>query len=303
MSEREEYVPSPRPNPRLRPEGAAYAERNRGTMERWFDYTDNGSSGGKANGTSGGGQYGSQVPWAQSEEIPENAKKSMTTGQGGRVGEGLMADSLEEGAMQDLMQKSSELSLSSVRGPAEEAKEYAERNRGTMDHIINNYGVSTPPQNPPQNPWGAQESTSTGTQGPETEAPHPPAAEPQSPRQRTLHQESQGRTWDESRPAPRIRPDGESIAMKNTADSMFGIMNNNDASAQAAPHHPSRQNEESSTEPQSASQPRARPGDGMKNYEKAHDQSEMAAILRGEGDSKRGTSARNIRHLQRSELW
>ena len=36
-----EYTPSPRPHPRVRPEGAAYAERNRGTMERWFDYSDN----------------------------------------------------------------------------------------------------------------------------------------------------------------------------------------------------------------------------------------------------------------------
>lgn len=40
-SENGEYVPSPRPHPRVRPEGAAYAERNRGTMERWFDYSDN----------------------------------------------------------------------------------------------------------------------------------------------------------------------------------------------------------------------------------------------------------------------
>ena len=36
-----EYVPSPCPHPRIRPEGAAYAERNRGNMERWFDYSSN----------------------------------------------------------------------------------------------------------------------------------------------------------------------------------------------------------------------------------------------------------------------
>lgn len=40
-SEDGEYSPRPRPHPRVTREAAAYAERNRGTMERWFDYTDN----------------------------------------------------------------------------------------------------------------------------------------------------------------------------------------------------------------------------------------------------------------------
>ena len=49
--------------------------------------------------------------------------------------------------------------------------------------------------------------------------------------------------------------------------------------------------------------PRTRPGEGMRNYERAHNQSEMAAILRGEGNQRPSTPARNVRHLQRSELW
>lgn len=295
-------MPSRRPNPRLRPEGAAYAERNRGTMERWFDYSDTGS--GKANGTSGADHVGTQAPWAETErpavdvQDPTPIDPSMTRSQGG--GESPEADVSGEAGMQDLMEKSSELSLSSVRGPAEEAKEYAERNRGSMEHIINNYKVTTPPQSP-----GAREPPSSQTQGTET-APSPPSDPCQSPRQRTLHQESQGRTWDETRPAPRIRPDGESIAMKNSTDSMFGIMRSDnspqDSPVKAAPHA-ARHAQESATEPDSASQPRARPGEGRRNYERAHDQSEMAAILRGEGDSSRAAPARNIRHLQRSELW
>ena len=37
------YTPSltPKPHPRVRPEAAAFAERNRGNMERWFDYSNN----------------------------------------------------------------------------------------------------------------------------------------------------------------------------------------------------------------------------------------------------------------------
>lgn len=293
-----EYVPSPRPNPRLRPEGAAYAERNRGTMERWFDYSDTFSNadGNKAAGTAAAGDGVARTEVEETGTVHQD--QSVEGGHHDQIPGG-------EAAVGDVTEKCSQLSMHST--PAEEAREYALRNRGQMDHVINNYRASPPP------PISQDAPPPTVTQGTET-GPPPPASPthdaPQSPRdsarQRSLHQESQGRTWEESRPAPRIRPDGESIALKNSSDSMFDIMRSDSSSPQSSPAktpvRSNRNSQEIITPTQPASQPRTRPGDGLKNYERAHDQSEMAAILRGEGDT-RSAQPRNIRHLQRSELW
>ena len=52
----------------------------------------------------------------------------------------------------------------------------------------------------------------------------------------------------------------------------------------------------------STNPPRTRP-EAMRNYERDHTQSEVAALLRGEGDQRPTTPAKNLRHLKRSELW
>ncbi|XP_076436011.1 uncharacterized protein LOC143275644 [Babylonia areolata] len=318
MSKSGEYVPSPRPNPRLRPEGAAYAERNRGTMERWFDYSDTmpkaqDTAAAAAAAVDDGGSEGVEISTgvAEGAGTPVQTPEAEMSGSmvGGGEGEETPApvevegiDSGEgEGAVPELTDRCGHISLkTSAPGPAQEAKEYAERNRGQMDHILNNYRAT-----PPSPPASSKEPPSTHTQG--TETADPDKSPRKSARQHTLHQESMGRSWDENRPAPRIRADGESIAMKQTTDSMFDIMRSDKNSPQSSPVktvRSGRQNQESAVEQcQSGGPPRTRPGEGTKNYERAHDQSEMAAILRGEGDHSRAAAPRNIRHLQRSELW
>ncbi|XP_076453543.1 uncharacterized protein LOC143288794 [Babylonia areolata] len=329
MAENGEYTPSPRPHPRLRPEGAAYAERNRGTMERWFDYSDNVDN------------YNSPRPGERlrsdtARKIAETNKGVMDEMMGGypdppqqaavhpRAVKGeaaQIAESNKGGPMRDLMENYGNMSLSNNNNnnnnsvPAhkvigEEATEYAERNHGKMDHIINNYGVVTPPERPaPKVSYGGQdnlEKAQGADMGPLMRMEG--AKSPREVKQGKLHQESQGGGWDEMPPAHRMRPEGESIAIKNSSDSMFDLMRSDGNASVSQPSPPVKENrrlphmEESPSPRQPANPPRTRP-EGMRNYEKAHNQSEMAAILRGEGDQRPSTPARNVRHLQRSELW
>lgn len=317
MAENGEYVPSPRPHPRLRPEGAMYAERNRGTMERWFDYSDNINN------------YSSPRPGEKlrsdtARKIAETNKGVMNEMMGGYpdpvikstiqsravTGEAVdIAESNKGKGMKNLMDNYGNLSLEEERkGPkvkGEEANEYAERNHGSMDHIINNYGVVTPKDPPPhkltQRGQKNLEKASGADMGPLLRMEGNITSK--EPKQGVLHRESDTGGWDEVPPAHRIRPDGEGIAIKNSSDSMFDIMRSDNAQ-----HSPNREPkplphmQETPSPKDSAGPPRMRP-EGRLNYDKAHNQSEMAAIMRGDTDRRPATPARNLRHLQRSELW
>ncbi|KAK7090723.1 uncharacterized protein [Littorina saxatilis] len=314
-----EYVPSPRPHPRLRPEGAAYAERNRGTMERWFDYSDNVDN------------YNSPRPGEKlrtdtARKIAQTNKGVMDEMMGGypdppiqpavhpRAVKGEAAEIAESnkgGGMRNLIENYGNLSVENDR-PApkvkgNEASEYAERNHGKMDHIINNYGVVTPPERPqPKVSYGGHENLDKAQgadMGPLLRMEGNKT--PKEPRQRTLHQESQGGSWDEVPPAHRIRPEGEGIVAKQTSDHMFDIMRTDNGPVNPVKDQkkPQPAQMQESTSPRGNNLPRTRPGEGLRNYERAHNQSEMSAILRGEVDRRPSTPARNVRHLQRSELW
>lgn len=320
MGENGEYTPSPRPHPRLRPEGAAYAERNRGSMERWFDYSDNVENYNSP-------RPGERLRTETARQIAQTNKGVMDEMMGGypdppiqavvhpRAVKGEAAEIAESnkgGPMRDLMENYGNMSLDNNSHPAgpkvfgEAAIENAERNHGKMDHIINNYGVMSPQERPaPKVSYGGQdnlEKAQGAGMGPLMRMEGDKS--PREVRQGKLHQESQGGGWDEMPPAHRMRPEGESIAIKNSCDSMFDIMRS-DNGPQTSPVKETKSlphMKESPTPRQPANPPRTRP-EGMKNYEKAHNHSEMAAILRGEGQQRPSTPGRNVRHLQRSELW
>lgn len=294
-----------------------YAERNRGTMERWFDYTDNVEN------------YNSPRPGEKlrtdtARRIAETNKGVMNEMLGGypdpvvkaaihprAVREEALeiADANKGGGMRDLLDNYGNLSLEEERkGPkvkGEAAYEYAERNHGNLEHVINNYGVVTPKAPPPakvshsgqknlEKASGADMGPLLRMEGTKT---------PREPKQGVLHRESEGGGWDEVPPAHRLRPEGEGIAVKNSSDSMFGIMRSDNIQPSPVKESKSLPHMQESPSPRNATgPPRTRP-EGRQNYEKAHNQSEMAAILRGEVNPRASTPGRNVRHLQRSELW
>lgn len=316
-SEDGEYTPSPRPHPRVKPEAAAYAERNRGTMERWFDYSDNVDN------------YNSPRP---GERLRSETARKVAEANKGCMGELMggypdpviqqpihprsikpeaaeIAEANKGGVMKDLIVNYGNMDLEDRPAPkvkGTEAAEYAERNHGNVDHIINNYGVVTPPERPaPKVSYGGQENLDKAQgagMGPILRMEG--SKTPKEAKQGRLHQESIGGGWDEMPPANRMRPEGEGWAIKNSNDSMFGIMRSDN------PPEPAQQRqtkklphmEETPSPKTNGNPPRTRP-EGMSNYHRAHNQTEMAAILRGEGDNRPSTPQRNVRHLARSELW
>ena len=201
------YTPSstPRQHPRIKPEAASYADRNRGGLERWFDY-------------SGNDEYESPRPagrtvTAEGKRNAELNKGSMSEIMGGYADppiqrtihpRGVSGDAQEiaeqnKGAgMKNLIENYGNLGLSDRPHPkvhGELAEEFAERNHGTVDNLMNNYGTHTPDTPPPQKvSYGGEEVAEKyhgAGMGPvlRMEGERTPTHEP---KQGPLHKTSQG---------------------------------------------------------------------------------------------------------------
>jgi len=156
-----EYIPSPTPkaHPRIRPEGSSYAERNRGTMERWFDYSGNDSyesprPAGRA--VTGEGQKNAQlnkgsmsdVMGGYADPVPQRTVHPRAVK--GEAAE--IAHQSKGGAMKDLIDNYGKMGVDpqpahKVQG--HDAEEYAQRNYGSVNKLMDNYGNLTPDQPPP----------------------------------------------------------------------------------------------------------------------------------------------------------
>lgn len=201
-----EYIPSPtpKPHPRVKPEASSYAERNRGNMERWFDY-------------SGNDNYESPRPIgrAVTNEGKRNAdlnKGSMSELMGGyadpvpqrvihpRAVKGEAAEIAEQskgGAMKNLIDNYGKMSVDTPLAPkvhGNEAEEYAEKNHGTVNNLMNNYGHLTPEAPPAQKvSYGGEdvaEKYKGAGMGPLLRMEGQKT--PHEDKQGTLHKESQG---------------------------------------------------------------------------------------------------------------
>lgn len=164
------YVPSPtpKPHPRITKEASSYAERNRGNMEKWYDYsgedtyesckpagravTDEGRRNADANkGCMSGIMGGYADPPVERAVHPRAVK-----GDGSEI-----ATQSQGGAMKNLMDNYGNLSVEDqpvhkVHGS--DAEEYAERNHGSIDKLMNNYGQFSPEQAPaPKVSYGGEE--------------------------------------------------------------------------------------------------------------------------------------------------
>lgn len=309
-----EFYPSPTPkqHPRVKPEASSYAERNRGTMERWFDYS---------------GNDGYESPRPAARNITEEGKKNADTNKGSmneimggyadpvparhihpRAVKGEGADIAQQNkgsAMKDLMDNYGKLALDEkpahkVHGA--EAEEYAERNHGSVDHLINNYGVVTPDGPPPKK---------LGLGGEEVAERHMGAGmgplmrmegqrTPHEPKISRLHQKSEGPGWDENPPAVRTRPEAEDIADKQSAEMVGHLMRGEVAPPTVRDQKLPLHMQESVTPRPQTSPLRTRP-EAMNNFQK-NQSSEMNAIMHGQ--SSNGTPARRQnRMMQKSEDW
>lgn len=126
-----EFIPSPtpKPHPRIKPEASTYAERNRGSMEKWFDYSGN-----------------------DSYESPRPAGRSVTD-------EGRRNAELNKGSMSGIMGGYADPPLQRTVHPRAvkgEASEIANQNKGgAMKDLMDNYGKLSVDEKPAQKVHGA----------------------------------------------------------------------------------------------------------------------------------------------------
>lgn len=308
------YTPdkTPKKHPRIKPEAASYADRNRGNMEKWFDY-------------SGQDSYESPRPAGRvvTEEGRRNAdlnKGCMSDIMGGYAdppiqrpihpravkGEASEIANHNKGdAIKDLMDNYGHLALDEkpvhkVHG--HDAEEYAERNHGTIDKLMNNYGQLTPDQPPPQKvSYGGEEVAEKykgagmgpllRMEGEQTQ---------KEPKIGKLHQTSQGPGWDEDAPAVRTRPEAEAIAEKQQSEFVGNLMRGEVDPLTVRETKIPAQLQESMTPRPQTSPLRTRP-EAMQYYNK-NQSSEMSAIMHGETNTSTPMKKTN-RMMMKSEDW
>ncbi|KAJ8310219.1 hypothetical protein KUTeg_012084, partial [Tegillarca granosa] len=273
-----EYFPSPdpKPHPRVKPEAEAYAQRNRGGMEKWFDYDQNTT-------------YESPRPVQRlgNDEARRNAeinKGCMSSLMGGYAdppanrtihprgvkNEGAeMAEANKGGAMKNLLANYGNLGISDRPAPkvkGGDAEEYAERNHGTVDKLMGGYGkMPISPAPAPKVSYGGEEVAEN---------------------------------WDEDAPAHRTRPEAEEIVEKNTETQADKLMRGEVAPPTVREVKLPKHLQESDTPRIPDAPPRTRP-EAMNIYQKQN-HSDMGAIMRGESAGPGHMSPRRNRN-QRSE--
>ncbi|XP_041350142.1 uncharacterized protein LOC121369248 [Gigantopelta aegis] len=307
-----EYVPSPRPHPRVKPEALSYAERNRGGMERWFDYSDNINNYNSP-------RPGARVRSEEAKQIAETNKGSMTDIIGGYPDpvperqlhpRGVTSDAAEiadnnkGGEMKNLIDNYGSLAVEEQPAPkvkGSEAEEYAERNRGTVNNLISNTNAA--PLTPPPvklDQAGSEVAAKHTGEGMGPLLRMEGEKSPKEPKIGKLHQESEG-GWDEIPPHHRTRPEAETIASKNSADSMGAILAMN-SSPQNVKKNKVLKHMELTEDPRPRSSPaRTRP-EAMQYYQK-NQTTEMSAIMHGESQQSTHRVTRHQRMMQKSEDW
>ncbi|WAR27428.1 hypothetical protein MAR_013132, partial [Mya arenaria] len=240
--------PSPKPHPRVKPEAESYAERNRGNMERWFDYSgDDGYNSprpvgravtdeGRRNANTNKGCM-SDIMGGYADPVPQRTiHPRAVTGEASDI-----AQQSQGGAMKNLIDNYGNMSVEARHGPkvhGYEAEEYAERNHGTVNKLMDNYGNLTPDHPPPQKLGlggdvvaerhnGAGMGPLLRMEGQRTQ---------QEGKTGVLHQESQGAGRPQSSPY-RTRPEAMTNYQKNQASEMSAIMH-----GQSSANTPARRN-------------------------------------------------------------
>lgn len=190
-----------------------------------------------------------------------------------------------------------------------DAEEYLQRQQGSTKVLLDHYSTAPIPANelPPKHRFGIGAEEIAEKHKGERMGPLmrlEGTKTPREPKQGRLHQESTGSGWDEDPPQHRMRPEGEGIAQRNSADSINEIIlqNNNDLPQKKTPKVLKHMTVSENTRKTPPNRVRL---DGVRNMEKARNQEEMSAIMHGSPvQQQRPDSAKkHLPHLQRSELW
>lgn len=315
MSGKSNNTPDFEVHHRIKPEAEEFANRNRGTMDKWFDYSQN-------------QRYesprpGERLRTEEAKKVAEVNKGVMNECMGGyadppvkkpihprsvKAEAAEMAERGKGGAMKDLMVNYGNMNLEEGRqGPkvkGMDAEEYAERNKGTVSKLMNNYAdVPLPEQPAPKVYYGGEEVLDKyqgKDMGPMLRMEgRLPQHEPKVSR---LHKESEGPGWDENPPAVRARPEGDRVADKYH-DQHVKNLKVMDMEAPPPTVRPTKvpvHLQESGTPRPKTSPTRTRP-EGRFSYQK-NQSSEMFSIMKGE--SNQASTPRKVnRMMQRSENW
>uniref|UniRef100_A0A0B7BVR3 Uncharacterized protein n=1 Tax=Arion vulgaris TaxID=1028688 RepID=A0A0B7BVR3_9EUPU len=186
-----------------------------------------------------------------------------------------------------------------------EAEEYKEREQGSTKVLLNHFSTDPIPANelplPARLRLGAEEIAEKHNgerMGPLMRLEG--TKTPREPKVGSLHQESTGSGWDEAPPHHRMRPEGEGIAQKNSADTINEIILQNNSPPQRTNPKLLKHLTESRT-PRKTPPCRVRLG-GIQNLERAMNQTEMSAIMHG-NPTNSNNEKKALPHMQRSELW
>ncbi|XP_059144471.1 uncharacterized protein LOC131931659 [Physella acuta] len=214
--------------------------------------------------------------------------------------------------MRNLIENYGNLEVSPRPAPkvkGSDAEEYQQRQHGSTKLLLDHYSTEPIPasEQPPKPRLGLGAEEIADKHKGERMGPLmrlEGTKTPREPKQGRLHQVSAGSGWDEIPPQHRMRPEGEGIAQKNSADSISEIMlqNNMGVPQKTAPKVMKHMSE--SPTPRKPPQNRVRL-DGVRNMERARNQDEMSAIMHGSPvQQARPDSGRKVLpHMQRSELW
>ncbi|KAK6194759.1 hypothetical protein SNE40_000325 [Patella caerulea] len=312
------YTPRSKPHPRIKPEAQENAMKNRGGMEKWFDYDQNINDYNSP-------RPGDRLRTDEAKKIADVNKGCMNefmegypdrpverelhprgvTGAGAEI-----ADMNKGKGMKNLIDNYGNLGISDRPNPkvkGQDASENAERNHGQVNDVLNNYGNH--PLSPPPNQkvsYGGEEVANKHKgkdMGPIIKMEGGKRS-PREGKQRTLHQESDGMGWDELPPHQRIRPEAEQIISKYSKSDMTDIMKGAKSPNHLSPKTKILKHMTESEVPRPRTSPaRTRP-EAMQYYQRNND-SEMAAIMGGGTPITNGVhnNRNHSRMLNKSEDW
>lgn len=207
------------------------------------------------------------------------------------------------GAMRNLIENYGNLSVREPPAPkvyGYEAEENADRNKGTVNKLLNTY-ILTPGTPPAPKVYYEGQDIHEKYQGKGMGPLIRQEGErsQREPKISKLHQQSEGPGWDEEPPAVRMRPEAEQIAAKYSETQLDKVVRGEvPPPTVRSPKIPRHMKEAETPRPQT-SPLRTRP-EAMANYNK-HQSSEMGAIMRMESSS--AFTPKKVNRNMRSEEW
>ncbi|XP_055867727.1 uncharacterized protein LOC106057156 isoform X1 [Biomphalaria glabrata] len=304
-------------NPRVHVEGREYYERNHKSSD-WFGHDNSVTSdpkpearlrsdAAKENALKNRGCMNENMQGYANPPLVRNIHPRGVKGDAKDIAEGNKGD-----GMKNLIENYGNLEVSARPNPkvkGADAEEYLQRQHGSTKVLLDHYSTDPIPASelPPKPRLGIGAEEIAEKHKGEKMGPLmrlEGTKTPREPKQGRLHQQSVGSGWDEIPPQNRMRPEGENIAQKNSADSINDLFRNNHVEPSKKTPTKVLQHMTESGTPRKTPPSRVRL-DGVRNMERARNQDEMSAIMHGSPTQqvRPDSGKKHLPHMQRSELW